>query len=246
MKKGIFITATGTDVGKTYISANLIKELKKEGVDISYFKAALSGAEGEDLIPGDAKFVKDLNNLSATFDEMVCYIFKDAVSPHLAARKENVEIDLDFIKKRFFEELKKYDALLMEGAGGIVCPIYFEKDKKIMLEDVIKTLGLSTIVVADAGLGTINHTVLTLNYLKDVGIEVKGVILNNYDDSWMDKDNLKCIEELSGKKVLAICEHNGDLQKRYDFKWTDILDEVKETKWKTIMKWVWMSCRSLI
>ena len=228
MKKGIFVTATGTDIGKTYISAQLVKELKKENVNISYFKAALSGAEGEDLIPGDAQYVKDLNNLNATFDEMVCYIFKDAISPHLAARKENVDIDMNFIKKRFNEELKKYDALLMEGAGGIVCPIYYEDHKKIMLEDIIKNLGLSTIVVADAGLGTINHTIITLNYLKDKNIKVKGVILNNYDNSWMHKDNLECIEDLSDIKVLATCTHDGNLEKRYDFKWIDILEEIKE------------------
>lgn len=245
MKKGIFVTATGTDIGKTYISAQIVKELKKEKINISYFKAALSGAEGEDLIPGDAKFVKDMNNLDATFDEMVCYIFKDAVSPHLAARKENVEIDLDFIKRRFYEELNKYDAILMEGSGGIICPIYFEKDKKIMLEDMIKTLGLSTFVVADAGLGTINHTVITLNYLKDKGIKVNGVILNNYEDTWMQKDNLKCIEEISGTKVIATCAHNGELEKRYDFNWYDLLDEVKEKNWKTIMIWLWRSFKNL-
>ena len=100
MKKGIFITATGTDIGKTYVSALLVKQLNETDINCGYFKPVLSGAaedEKGNIIAGDAKFVCDTANLSTNPLDLVSYIFKPAVSPHLAAQMANVEIDLNKI-----------------------------------------------------------------------------------------------------------------------------------------------------
>ena len=91
----------------------------------------------------------------------------------------------------------------VEGSGGIVCPILWEKDKKILLEDLIKEFKLPVVLVADSGLGTINVTTLTAAYLKDRKMEVKGIIMNHFNGSAMHQDNRRMIEELTQIPVVA-------------------------------------------
>lgn len=201
----IFITATGTDVGKTYVTALLVKELRQWGVNCGYYKAALSGAEriGERLIPGDAEYVCEQAALSVDSCELVSYVYEEAVSPHLAALHEGRAVELATIKADFEHLSLQYDFLCVEGSGGIICPLRLD-EQKIMLTDVIKELDLTTLVISDAGLGTINATVLTLEYAKSQGIEIKGVILNNYDEqNEMHRDNKSQIENLGGVPIVA-------------------------------------------
>ena len=211
MTKGIFITATGTDIGKTYVSALIVKSMLKAGFNCGYYKPALSGAQTSKdgtLIPGDCAYVFKTAGLNLQPENYVSYIFKPAVSPHLAAQIENKPIKLEKIKQDFERIKKEFDYLLVEGAGGIVCP--FNTEAGILLPDVIKSLNLDTIVVADAGLGTINSVVLTAEYAKHHGINIKGIILNNYDQTdIMHRDNKIMIEKLTGLKVLAEVEKDA-------------------------------------
>lgn len=205
MTKGIFITGTDTDIGKTFITAEIMKELRENNINATYFKSVLSGAEieGDKLIPGDARKVCEASNLEKDYFNIVSYILKMPASPHLSARLENIDIKLDKIKNDFNKLKKKYDYIIVEGSGGIVCPIKLE-DETILLEDIIKELKLSTIVVARAGLGTINHTCLTISYLKAKGIKVKGVILNEYNpQNVIHRDNADVIERLTGINIIA-------------------------------------------
>lgn len=183
MAKGVFITATGTDIGKTYITALIIKKLREVNINCGYYKAALSGAERRDgkLIAGDANYVYNIGNIKGNPNDAVSYIFEQAVSPHLAAKLNNVEVSIEKIKKDFSCIKNKYDYITVEGSGGIVCPIFIGKEK-IMLENIIKIFKLPAIVVADAGLGTINSTILTLQYMKEKNISVKMILLNNYNN----------------------------------------------------------------
>jgi dethiobiotin synthetase len=94
----------------------------------------------------------------------------------------------------------------MEGSGGIVCPIHYEgkeSEGNIMLEDIIKFLNLDVILIADAGLGTINSVVTTVEYLKNRDIHVCGIIMNNYRDELMENDNVKMVEDLCEVDVIA-------------------------------------------
>ncbi len=205
MTKAIFITATGTDVGKTYISALIVKKLRELGYNCGYFKPALSGAEIVDgqIIPGDCDYVLKQAGIEAPPKNYVSYIYKTAVSPHLASEIENNPIKIEKIKSDFERIKKEFDYVVVEGAGGIVCPFNLGEDK-LMLPDVIKALGLDIIIVASASLGTINSTVLTAEYAKYHGINVKGIILNNYDErDLMQKDNKIQVEALTGIKVIA-------------------------------------------
>lgn len=210
MTKGIFVTATGTDVGKTFISALLVKKVREIGINCGYYKPALSGAEIRNgkLVPGDCEYVVKIAGLNGKPEDYASYIFKTAVSPHLAAEIEGISISTQKIKTDFQKKKQDFEYLVVEGAGGVICPFNL-KDEKIILPDIIKTLNLDVLVVASAELGSINSTVLTTEYLKQNGIKVKGIILNHYrDDDFMQKDNKEQIENLTGIKVIASVKDN--------------------------------------
>jgi len=208
MSKGIFITATGTDVGKTYVTALITKALCDNGINAGYYKAVLSGAEiiNEKIIAGDAKFVFDCAKIEKEPNDYVSYILKTPVSPHLAAELENVTLELNTMYSHFNRIKSEFEYITVEGSGGIICPIRLDAEV-IMLTDIIRKLGLDVIIVASAELGTINHTILTVEYVKQQGICLRGIILNNYDDkSFLHRDNKRIIERLTGIEVIAMVE----------------------------------------
>lgn len=209
MSKGLFVIGTGTDIGKTYVTGLLLKYLRDSGYNACYFKAALSGAvknpDGA-LIPGDAVEVLSMADLDEDTDFVVPYVYETAVSPHLASRIEGHPVEMDVVRDAYNKVASKYDYVLMEGSGGIVCPIRYEgKDSKnnIMLEDIINELDLNVVLIADAGLGTINSIVTTYEYLKNRNITVCGIIMNNYKDEIMEKDNVLMVEHITGIPVIA-------------------------------------------
>lgn len=206
MAKKIFVTGTGTDVGKTYVTGLLVKKLNESGINIAYYKAAMSGNDRDangNLIPGDAKFVKDISGISQPLDEMCPYIYENAVSPHLASRIEGNPVEMSVVQQGFNTLCDKYDYVVMEGSGGILCPIRMD-EQEIMLEDVINELGMSSIIIADAGLGTINSLVLTVFYMRQKGMDVRAVIFNNYiKGDVMHEDNIVMCEKMTGIRVIA-------------------------------------------
>ena len=211
MSKNIFITATGTDIGKTYVSALIVKKMREAGLNCGYFKPVLSGVfeENGKLVESDCNYVVKTAKIPVVADDCVAYWWKEAVSPHLAAKRAGEEINISRIKKEFEEKQQKYDYLLIEGAGGITCPLRLENGEKYLLKDLIKELGASIIIVADGGLGTINSIILTVEYARANNIKIEGIILNNFNpDNFMHQDNLKQTEYLTGLKVIATVEKN--------------------------------------
>lgn len=210
MSKGIFISGTGTDIGKTYMTALLLKLLRTR-VDAVYYKAALSGAEilGGRVIAGDAQYVCNEAGISGDPNDFVTYVYKLAVSPHLAAKIEGNPVELTAVSEHFGRLCAQHDFVVAEGSGGIACPIRYDS-KKIMLTDVIKTLGLDVIMVSTAELGCVNASVTACEYARSKGITVRGFLLNKYDSSnVMQRDNLYMIEQLTGARVLGYAEENG-------------------------------------
>lgn len=97
MSKGIFITGTGTDIGKTYVTGLIVKKLRESGADAAYYKAAMSGNERRadgSLIPGDALQVKTMSGIGQPLEEMCPYVYETAVSPHLASRLEGNPVQM--------------------------------------------------------------------------------------------------------------------------------------------------------
>ncbi len=209
MAKKIFITGTGTDVGKTYVTGLIVKKLKESGMNAAYYKAAMSGNERTEegmLLPGDAQYVKTVSGIEQSLACMCPYVYEAAVSPHLASRIEGNPVMLQEVVKGFEEVCRQYDYVTMEGSGGILCPICFD-ERELWLEDVIRELGLSSLIVADAGLGTINSVVLTVEYMRAKGLPVKGIIFNRFHPGdRMEEDNLRMCEHRTKVPVLACVE----------------------------------------
>lgn len=201
MSKGLFISATGTDVGKTYVTALIVKKLRRAGFNAGYYKAALSGADC--IEDSDAGFVNKTAQIGQDEKSLLSYLYKNAVSPHLAAKLEGNPVEKNVVISDYKAVQEKYDYVTVEGSGGIVCPIRYDDKARYFLEDIIKWLKLPVLLVADAGLGTINSIVLTHEYMQNHGLKLQGIILNNYTGSIMQNDNIKMIEDMTGQKVLA-------------------------------------------
>ena len=198
--KGLYILGTGTDVGKTYITALWLKRLREAEHDVAYYKAAVSGAPS--ITESDAGYVKQVAGLSQVDETLLSYVFDEAVSPHLAARHEGKVIYRTVVNKNFCHVARAHAYTTVEGSGGIICPLHVTDTELYMLEDVVKDLNLPTIVVATAALGTINSTVLTIHYLQSKDIPVKGIIVNHYTGNPMEEDNCVMMERLTGIPVL--------------------------------------------
>ena len=201
MGKGIFITGTDTDIGKTYVTALLVKTLREAGYDAGYYKAAISGADS--VAESDAGFVNRFAGIGESEDMLLSYLYKHAVSPHLAARMEGHPVEKEVILAGWARAAARYPYVTMEGSGGICCPIRHDEKAVYYLEDIVHWLHLPSLIVADAGLGTINHVVLTAFYMKARELPVKGVLLNNWKGGVMEENNVKMIEEMTGLPVLA-------------------------------------------
>ncbi|PWX09873.1 dethiobiotin synthase [Clostridium perfringens] len=217
MEKGVYIIGTNTDIGKTFISGLILKKLREEGINAGYYKAVLSGAkkDKDGLIPLDCEEVMRISGLKESYENMVSYILEKPYSPHLASEVEKVSISMEKIKKDYKMLRDKYEFILCEGSGGIVCPISF-LEKKLMLEDIIKEFNLPIILVSNSGLGAINHTVLTISYLRNLGVRVKGIILNEFNkNNIIQRDNKKIIKELTGINNISTVPKIEDI-KEYD------------------------------
>ena len=230
MSKGLFITGTGTDLGKTYIAGLIVKKLADAKQSAAYYKAAMSGndrrADGS-LIPGDALFVQKTAGISQPLEEMCPYVYEHAYSPHLASRIEGHPVQMDVVKAGYYKVCSAYDFVTMEGSGGIFCPICFD-EAKIQLEDVIRELHLPSILIADAGLGTINSVVLTVEYMKAKNLPVKGIIYNHYHgNDVMEDDNIFMCEYMTGLPTLAKVK-DGDTELAMDVQ--DLMALYEEVK----------------
>ena len=194
MSRNIFITGTGTDVGKTYVTGLIVKKLRESGADAAYYKAAMSGNERRpdgSLIPGDALQVKNMSGIRQSLEEMCPYVYETAVSPHLASRIEGNPVQMETVLAGFQKVCEEYEYVTMEGSGGILCPLCFD-ETDIRLPEVVKACGLGCLMIADAGLGTINGVALTAYYLKEQGIPLKGIIFNHYKQGdVLHEDNRK-------------------------------------------------------
>ena len=214
MSKALFVTGTGTDTGKTYITGLIVKKLQEAQKNPAYYKAAMSGNDRRPdgtLIPGDALAVQTMSGIDQSLTSMCPYVYEHAYSPHLASRLEGNPVVMDIVKHGFADVAADYDYVTVEGSGGILCPICFD-EAKIQLEDVVKELHLSSILIADAGLGTINSVVLTAEYMKTHGLPLKGIIFNHYHPGdVMEDDNIFMCEHMTGLPALAKVQ-DGDTE----------------------------------
>lgn len=195
LNKGYFIIGTDTGVGKTYVSTLLYKSLK--GKNVGYYKPIQSGCieKNGKLIAPDVEFLCQKNGMN--YDEkMVTYPLKAEVSPHLAFEKEKINVDIEKIYSHYEKLKKQHNYLIVEGAGGLYVPII---RGKFYIFDLIKKMNLPVILVCSSKVGTINHTILTLEELKRKNIKVGGLVFNKVSKNlnYYEKDNINVILDLS-------------------------------------------------
>jgi dethiobiotin synthetase len=203
MKAGIFITGTDTDVGKTVIAAGLALVLRDRGLKVGVMKPVATGCYGRDerLVSQDAAFL-----MEAAQNERPPLTsparFRNPLAPNVAAMLEKKEVDVQGILKSYRQLQKHYDFMIVEGIGGLMVPL----KKDYYVANLIRDMGLPIVIVAYAGLGAINHTLLTVDAAMIRGLEVRGIIFNrvsvtNY--SMAELTNPKVINDLSGIPVLG-------------------------------------------
>lgn len=194
MAKAYFITATDTEIGKTFITAGLGYVAQKIGVSVGISKPISCGGIE------DALFYKQRLQLKNSIDQINPVKFRQPLSPYAAMKTENIRIDINKIRKSVHQLMVNRELVLVEGLGGAQVPI----KKDYFVADLIKDLRMPCIIIGRAGLGTINHTLMTIETLKKRKIKIAGIILNCYSGKELsERTNAKVIEELSGIKVIG-------------------------------------------
>lgn len=212
MGKCIFITATDTDVGKTVICGCLASALNRAGKKVAYYKPVQCGGllKGEIKSP-DLALVKELSGIPDTA-LVNDFCFSLAASPHLAAEHDKKKVDIQLIKNHLKSLVKEYDIVLIEGAGGLIVPL----TRAYTVLNLIQDLSVPVIVIARAGLGTINHTSLTINILKSFEIPIIGVILNYFKGGVIEEDNKKIIHTLNNIPIIGVVPFSDNLKELAD------------------------------
>jgi dethiobiotin synthetase len=233
LSKGIFITGTDTGVGKTIVSAAIIRALIKKGIRVGAMKPVETGckksedrSENESLIPSDGMFLKEMAEMDDSIDLVTPIRFENPLAPMVASEMElgvqSYESGAQGLKKIFdaYAELSnKYDFMIVEGVGGLLVPITKLQTPNLELKtyfviDLVKDLKLPVVVVARPTLGTINHTLLTVNYSLKEGLDVIGVIINHHNPPTGDiaeKTNPDVLKELCPVPVIGILPYIKDI-----------------------------------
>lgn len=174
--KTIFVCGTDTGVGKTFVTGALLALLNSQGVRAGGFKPLESGCSTHKnhFKRADAEFLKKMGRMPEPIDLINPYAFREALAPGVAALIEKKSVSFSKIKKALSVLQENYDVVFVEGAGGLLVPL---SGKKTNL-DLIRYLKISVLLVARLGLGTLNHTLLTLEHLKRNRVKVLGVVLN--------------------------------------------------------------------
>jgi len=208
---GVFVTGTGTEVGKTVVSAVIARMAVTNGQTVKVFKPAVSGLDeladlrGREPTFEDAKMIGDhqLLRLAAespqSDDEISPYRFGPAVSPHLAAEISSEEIEVDRIEAAATEAMAECDTFVCEGVGGFLVPI----TEDYQVRDFAKFLGLPVVIVANPWLGTISDTLLTIESVREAGLQVVSVVMTPWPDSAgdLERSNRDTVARLGGVPV---------------------------------------------
>ena len=205
MHKGIFITGTDTGVGKTFVAVGLINALKEKGFNVCPMKPVETGCRTKKgkLIPEDTMSLIKASGIKEAIDVINPYRFKHPLAPSVAAELERKSIKKEKIFSAYNYLSKKYDIIIIEGAGGIMAPLY----KKYFFLDFISALNLPIIIISRPGLGTINHTLLTISAAKGRGVNILGVVINyaaKTKTGIAEKTNPEIIKRLGGVPVIGI------------------------------------------
>jgi dethiobiotin synthetase len=214
----LFVTGTDTGVGKSVVSLLLMQLLFAKGHHPFYLKLFQTGCDNPSDIRGDAKFIYDHTPALRGQDpgRSVVFCYPSPRAPYYAAAKAGGRIDLDLVRKRVAETKREFSPLVIEGAGGLLVPITGDK----LVVDVIKELECRPLLVARAGLGTINHTLLSLEAIRRRQIEPLGVVFVNAGPTIEEGDfvdeNIEAVRRFGGIHTAGMIERLDDYHRPPD------------------------------
>lgn len=221
---GIFITGTGSNVGKTIVTACLTYAFRQQGIDAVPYKPVQCGAikEGEKWLAPDVEIYRTVYNQREE-EKLNSFLYEPRFSPHFAAQEANRPIKPEVIQDHFLGLQNNHDLVLVEGAGGLAVPLINEH---YGIPELIKDLNLPVLIITEAAVGTLNATALTAHYAKSKGLDIKGIIINGYpsNPSKGVKDNPAMIEKMTGLPVIGIVPEVDNAETRIGDK--SILDEL--------------------
>lgn len=196
-----FLTGTDTGVGKTYVTALLLAELRRRGVKAAGFKPIACGAGGRD----DARQYWEWMNHEVPLDVINPIYLRHPLAPSVAAQLEHRPVNLRKIFASYQLLAANFDPVLVEGAGGLLVPI----KRNYFVADLARDLKLPVIIVARLGLGTINHTLLTVRQAQATGLKIAGIILNDTTGQrgLTERTNLEVLPKLAGVPLLGVVPH---------------------------------------
>jgi dethiobiotin synthetase len=202
---GLFITGTDTGVGKTVIAGAIANWFRRRGSRVAVCKPCATGCvrRREGLVSEDAEFLAACADSPHPLDLICPERFIEPLAPAIAAERAGVKLDWESINRSLKLMSQGRDVMIVEGVGGLMVPM----DAKHTVLDVVKWLEIPSIVVARPALGTINHTLLTVNALRSNGLKVAGVVINRYPAegaSVAEETNPRAIEKWGKIPILAI------------------------------------------
>lgn len=176
MTHGLFITGTDTEIGKTAFTAGLANVLKQEGHNVGVMKPVAAGSRA------DAEILKQSARVSDSLEEINPIYLGEPLSPNVAAQRATQILHIDHITKAYKTLAQRHDLMLIEGVGGLLVPI----QDHFSVADLIALLNVPIIIVSRAALGTINHTLLTIEAAQKRNLNILGVIYNAISDTTHD------------------------------------------------------------
>ncbi len=210
MVNGIFITGTDTGVGKTYVASGIAHLLRTQGVNVGVMKPVETGCpiRSGSLMPADSIRLARAAGAPDPLMLINPYRFRKPLAPSVAAEFEGKKIQARRIMNAYRTLVRRHDFMIIEGAGGIMVPL----SRTYLYLDLAQAIGLPVVVVARPGLGTINHTLLTIGALKERGISIAGVVVNYSDKrkpGTAEETSPRVIEKISRVPVLGIVPYRS-------------------------------------
>lgn len=245
---GLFITGTDTEVGKTVVSCAIARALRlaRPGAKVGALKPFATGCRKDrgELVNEDAEALAHFSDCRLPLATINPIRFRDPLAPATAAQQQGEAIDWSAVQRAAREVDDYADAVLVEGAGGVMVPLDPARPEATWLET--RCFGLPAVVVTRPNLGTLNHTAMTVRVLREAGVSVAGIVVNGYEAdaaAAMSRDpslpsNPKWMQAMTGAKVLALVPRAGE---RVDASKgvlpSAVLDTVAAVDW-------WELCRS--
>ena len=201
---GIFITGTDTEIGKTVVAGGLAAALKAAGINVGVMKPIASGGVEHKggIVSEDAIFLKHAAQVDDALDLINPICLRHPLAPSVAAEIEGVSIDLQQIDKAFTKLCQRHEFMVVEGVGGIAVPICEE----MLVADIAQRFQLPLLIVSRPNLGTINHTVLTVEFARSYNLEICGIVLNASQEAskgLAEETNPKELERLTRLPILG-------------------------------------------